>query len=415
MESQKDLFSTWLAWKEEHGIYAELVEKGGIILFILLLIGGFFFGRSLLGRMEGHGDTRKAIQLASTESDQMQAMAKPNDEGTRFLLEHVEAIQKNPVIFGPEFHRWQALIEQHQIADNAYLRSITPSVPSGTDVEEAIFQIQEGHIEEAIQILNRLLEKQGDSEKTYARLIALAYTHYGMQLFRAQRWGDAQMAYLEALEQKPSYEAALAYLGLLEYQMQRSEEAKRHYQKAIRLDSEQALYRYNLAKVYIRLGKYSKANAQFKRVLTIEPNFVEAYNELGKLYLQTGQFDEAKRYFEEGLKHSNENTLVDWEPSGLHTLQATFYKNLALLKFQTHQWAEAIKQLGQALEIYPITDWQGRREALYLLARLYTTQKDPQLACSHLQKFFDLPTSLSLYPEPSAQILAEELKCTFAS
>jgi tetratricopeptide (TPR) repeat protein len=197
------------------------------------------------------------------------------------------------------------------------------------------------------------LEERGDelrSEKAYldaldyyqAALKQLPKGHaacmvlnkMGITQFQMQRYDDSKKSYERAIKNDKTYANAYNNLGVVYYRDKRYGRAIKFYRKAIAFDQSNASFHNNVAAAYFADKKVDKAMPEYQKALELDPDIFERRSTSGivaqiapedrahysyllaKMYAQTGQFDRAllylRRAIEEGYKHVN-NALQDSE------------------------------------------------------------------------------------------------------
>ncbi len=133
------------------------------------------------------------------------------------------------------------------------------------------------------------------------------------------------------------------------------EEALEAFQKAVRLDSNDAVARLNLAYTYDRQGRNEEAIAEYQRAIGLSPSNLLAYNNLGVLYDKMGHYDEAIGEFQRALEidPTDANALKNLENAK---------KSKGIIEEREGQIAE----LRREIEAHP-----DNPMALYKLGRLY--------------------------------------------
>ena len=82
----------------------------------------------------------------------------------------------------------------------------------------------------------------------------------------------------------------------------KTDEAMRHYQRAIELAPEFYAARNNLGLAYMAKSDFGNAQAQFEKVISINPADTEAYFNLGNIYLLTNRLMQANQLVRQGLQ-----------------------------------------------------------------------------------------------------------------
>ncbi len=96
---------------------------------------------------------------------------------------------------------------------------------------------------------------------------------------------------------------ALYYRGNFAlYALGESDRAIDLYQRALKIDPEFVLARYDLAVTYRGLGEIDKAIAEYEKALKINPRFPEALSNLGGQYFRKGNVEQAVAHFRRAIE-----------------------------------------------------------------------------------------------------------------
>ncbi len=132
---------------------------------------------------------------------------------------------------------------------------------------------------------------QPESEKAMAALRALGYVS-----------GDSpQAAPEEAAAGGGSSPEVHNNLGQVHLRNGELEEARREFEKALKLDPANADALLNLSSIHAAEGRLGAAEHLVKRALQVDPNSIGALAQLGEIERDKGNLDEAVRLFEEAL------------------------------------------------------------------------------------------------------------------
>ncbi len=156
----------------------------------------------------------------------------------------------------------------------------------------------------------------------------------GITQFQMQRYDDSKKTYEKAIKNDKTYANAYNNLGVVYYRDKKYGRAIKFYRKAIELDQTNASFHNNVAAAYFADKKVDKAIPEYQKALELDPDIFERRSTSGivaqispddrahysyllaKMYAQTGQFDRAllylRRAIEEGYKDVN-NALQDSE------------------------------------------------------------------------------------------------------
>jgi len=169
----------------------------------------------------------------------------------------------------------------------------------------------------------------------------------------------------------------------------KTEEAIKHYRKAIDLAPEYYPARNNLGTLYLGHAQYAEAQEQFARVIQIHPTDAAAYFNLGNAQLLTGQYPEAARTVEEGLSKQPNSAFGNF-------LQGSLYS-------RTGDTPKAEASLRRSLELDP-----QMAQAHLALVNLFVQERRTPAAIAELKTF------LKTFPEhpfaPKARDVLKKLE-----
>ena len=138
-----------------------------------------------------------------------------------------------------------------------------------------------------------------DTETLFARALAvtqdnsLAHLSYGEALARAGRLDEARRHYDEALRLNPASAAAHLNVGNALARDGHAEAAGAQYREAIRLNPNLPEARNSLGLLLARAGKLDEAIAEYRAALAIKSHYPEAHVNLGHALRALGRFDDA--------------------------------------------------------------------------------------------------------------------------
>jgi len=148
--------------------------------------------------------------------------------------------------------------------------------------------IEEGQAEQAVALLNTVLEHLGDHPDR-----AYLLNQLGIAQIEIEKHEDALNTLKEALRLSPDFLGALLNMGRAQILTERLSEAEaslRHLLQA----APNPILRCNLAAVLLELGNYSEAVIQLDQACTEKPDFLDALFNLALALSASGQFERAE-------------------------------------------------------------------------------------------------------------------------
>ncbi len=198
------------------------------------------------------------------------------------------------------------------------------------------------------------------------------------------------------------------HLANITTNMGKTDEAIKHYKKALIIKPDSAEIHYNLAVLLASSGKLDEAINHYTEALRISPDNYEAHNNLGAALLLKGNVNDAIRHFKEALRIQPNNTDVRNNLKAAIRAKAKIEKlnqSISMLKKALRSDPEnpvlhnrlgnlyklrgdldkAIEQYQKALSIKPNTV-----QVLNRLAMVYADKNEHDKALVYLKKIIDL-------------------------
>ena len=169
----------------------------------------------------------------------------------------------------------------------------------------------------------------------------------------------------------------------------KSDEAIRHFAKAIELAPDFYAARNNLGSAYVARSRFPEAQELFEKVIKVNPSDAAAYFNLANVYLLQRQYSQAEKWVTQGLRREPDSGFGNF-------LQGSLYS-------RTGRPREAEAALRRCLELSPLMS-----QAHLALVNLYLHEKRSQDAVSELRAF------LQRFPEdplaPKAKQVLDKLE-----
>ena len=221
------------------------------------------------------------------------------------------------------------------------------------------FEGAERHLRRAVQVdprnttghqnLAEALRKQGryaEAVESYRAVLAiddrfaLAYAGMGTALFSAQRYAEAVDAMTQALSLEPDLPTAVAlhlHIGRAANELDRLDEAERHFLHAMELDPHNVDPLFDLAKLRFKQDRAAQAAQLLDRAREMHPADPASLHNIAEALRTRGRYEEAVASYRAALEID-----AEFAPS---------YAGLGIALFQWERYEEAIGALEQALAL----------------------------------------------------------------
>lgn len=274
----------------------------------------------------------------------------------------------------------------------------------------------------AIEILNRLLEKQPYSE--------IGWHQLGKIYYKQEKYLEALSAYDFAIISDDTFSGAYIEKGKVLEHLGRLNEAIEHYEIAMQLTEGNSYTHHRIGMCHQKLGNQALALRFFKEAVHLEPTNEKAWGALIQYYFESKNHSKALYYVEKALEVNADSVLLWKIKSQIHQMLGNFLEsNLALQNvidlgnYELENWMllidgyvqqgefqTALKTSLQAREFYA----ENKAVALRLAAIYMKLGKimEARYFKNDLPKKSQIPVEVfQLYPELE-HLLAFEIKAS---
>lgn len=131
---------------------------------------------------------------------------------------------------------------------------------------------------------------------------AFAHVNLGVAYQNTERFDEAMLHYLKALEINPQAQKAHLYLGAIFSWRGDLDKAFFHLSEAARLHPEDAVAHADLGNLLTQKGEYRKALPHYQRALALSPGNANIHISAGLFYQYQGDLKQAAAHFKEALR-----------------------------------------------------------------------------------------------------------------
>ncbi len=171
-------------------------------------------------------------------------------------------------------------------------------------------------------------------ESSFQPAIDLAVQHQN-----AGRYSEAEGIYQQILRSDPNQPVALHLLGVIAFQVGKSDIAVNLITKALTLEPDYTKAHNNLGNALHSLGRLEQAVTSYHKAIALEPDYAESYNNLGNTLHSLGRLEQAEASYHKAL---------DLKPNYLMA-----YNNLGNTLHDLGRLIEAEESSSNALKIQP--------------------------------------------------------------
>ncbi len=133
------------------------------------------------------------------------------------------------------------------------------------------------------------------------------FNNIGVEYISKDEHKQAAVEFRKALKLDPEFNIARYNLGLALYNSGKTDEAILEFEKLIKKSPYFVNAHYNLGTIYLKGKMHEQAKQVLKRVVELKPKHAEAQLNLGYIYYQEGNLDDAIEAYKKGLEIKPDN------------------------------------------------------------------------------------------------------------
>jgi protein O-mannosyl-transferase len=152
---------------------------------------------------------------------------------------------------------------------------------------------QVGYWSNSTRLFERMVEKTHDNY--------MAHNNLGTVLLSQERYDDAEIHFLRAIEIKPDFEIPYVNMGKVTYTKGNIEEAIEYYEKAIAIRPDYYAAHLSLGNLYLRTADYQKSWKYYTEAVRINSDGALPYNGMGGVLTKIGRLDDAAKMYIKAL------------------------------------------------------------------------------------------------------------------
>jgi len=198
-------------------------------------------------------------------------------------------------------------------------------------LEEALTECRNKNFEKGADLLEALLR---DDPNNYEAENAL-----GKVLVILNEPEAAIEHFKRAIDLRPDFSQAIAYLAQTYYKMGNYADARTYYQRLVEYEPKNPEGHFGLANVYRKTEKYKDAIREYNAALELKHDDAQAYINLGLCHYQEGNYHDAILNFRMALQYGGDRRKA--------------FLNLALALEKMERYAEACEQWQNFIDTQP--------------------------------------------------------------
>ncbi len=241
------------------------------------------------------------------------------------------------------------LARNYEKAREAYENALVINPRSSSTLNNlAELSLNEGNPEDAAFLFDSAIS----SDPLYIE----PYLNMAKMFIEMKKFTSAEPYLRKILEIAPLSAEALNLLGIITSVTERSEEAVKHFQDAIKSDANQYSVFSNLGTALRSIGDKKRAIIAFEKAAELNPNSISTMNNLGVLYREIKNYEKARYFLMRAIEFYPDNPFPYLNLSELYISQGEYGKALDNLKHYTKIVPLDLENLFKACGIARMAD-----------------------------------------------------------
>lgn len=208
------------------------------------------------------------------------------------------------------------------------------NIPS---LSEATAAFKAGNYQKALDKANEAIKNSDQAAGHYVK---------GLALSRLDRSEEAITSLKKATQKDPDYQSAWTELGIIQYNLEKFQDASQSFSKTLQIDSEDAEINGFYGRSLVSSNQHGKAIDPLKKALEAYPSNGELHFYLAEALKKEGRSNDADHHFAKAKSNGYEGLT-----SG--NSEKTKFYNAGILAYRAENYREAIQQFKKAIQEDP--------------------------------------------------------------
>ncbi|MFN3466398.1 MAG: tetratricopeptide repeat protein [Candidatus Brocadiales bacterium] len=288
-----------------------------------------------------HAGAHLGLGLAYVQMNRHEEAISHFQEAIRLNPQDSEAYKQLAIVYKLKGLKEEAL---------ANLRTSTTLNPHDSEAHWHLAELymEKGKVEEAIISYNYVTDIMAG--------MAMAHYQKGIALRKKGAIMEALMEFERAEKSNPRYADLQAQLASIYHELNRTEDAIEHYEKALKYASgvQEAGLRRGLGKAYAQQWEFKKSIEQYNKALAIEPENVQTLRDMAEVYAFSRNVPAALPYWRKAAELAPDLAREIWERAlDFDYSIAEAHYTLGLIYEKEGRKDKALRSLAQAVRLNP--------------------------------------------------------------
>ena len=185
-------------------------------------------------------------------------------------------------------------------------------------VEEVMEKINQNQLDEALRILQELVEKYPEDTNVHYLL--------GVTLGRLHRYEEAVVELEKVIRMAPEFAPAYQQLGFCYQTLKQMDKALENYRKSAELDPANYNNLYNLGLILFEMDKVDEALYYFEKALAARSDDLDTLEMIARCYVNKGELVKAVEYLEKARGLARDENKIKFLETFINTLKEQIKK-----------------------------------------------------------------------------------------
>ncbi len=204
------------------------------------------------------------------------------------------------------------------LASGERLKALASLKELKKSVEEVMGKINQNQLDEALRMLQELVEKYPEDSNVHYLL--------GVTLGRLHRYEEAVVELEKVIRMAPEFAPAYQQLGFCYQTLKQMDKALENYRKSAELDQANYNNLYNLGLILFEMDKVDEAIYYFEKALAARSDDLDTLEMIARSYVNKGELVKAVEYLEKARALARDENKIKFLETFINTLKEQIKK-----------------------------------------------------------------------------------------